>query len=502
MHASLSRGLPVSNGFASEPSSPVKPGDLVGGKYRVERTLGAGGMGVVVSAVQVELDRSVALKFLLPKVLESPDLVSRFAREARAAAKLQSEHVVRILDVGTLENGAPYMVMEFLEGEDLSQVIAKRGPLPYAEAIALVLEAIEAVAEAHAVGIVHRDLKPANLFLAKRTNGTPLIKVLDFGLSKISAPGEAHVTSTSSLLGSPAYMSPEQLWSSRNADARSDIWSLGVVLYELLTAHTPFPHERMPELVAAILHSPPRPMEQWQVQVPAPISAVISRCLEKEPAQRFATVGELARDLAAFGPPSAARSLEHISNTLARMKSDQNLAERTPSSQPPLVQAAPQHQSDSVPGASQTIKTPRREALLQAAEAGPRKRRAVAWIIAAVGALALIVGFLAVSAPRGKTIDTAVSASSERAEPHAVASPNTQSENLPAIPEETPPDAATKPERTTISSAEASRLSVPPREPARHPKAGAPAGLPGASVIGPPGSAAPPADPLTRLKPM
>ena len=170
----------------SEAECPVRPGDVVAGKYRVDRTLGVGGMGVVVAATQIELDRRVALKFLLPKVLERPRLVARFSREARAAASLQSEHVARVIDVGTLESGGPYIVMEYLEGEDLSHVLARRGPLPSDEAVGYVLEACEAVAEAHAHGIVHRDLKPANLFLATRATGAPVIKVLDFGLSKFA----------------------------------------------------------------------------------------------------------------------------------------------------------------------------------------------------------------------------------------------------------------------------------------------------------------------------
>jgi serine/threonine protein kinase len=297
--------------------SPVQEGELVAGKYRVTRTIGAGGMGIVVAATQIELDRPVALKFLLPEALERPDIAARFAREARAAAKLEGEHITRVLDVGSLPTGEGFIVMEYLEGVDLARVLARDGALPHELAVKYVLEACEGVAEAHAHGIVHRDLKPGNLFLAKRVNGASVIKVLDFGISKFtSAEGSDHVTSTSSLLGSPVYMSPEQLMSARTVDARSDIWALGVVLFELLCGVTPFQGDRMPVLVAAILHRPALSMDDARPNLPPGLVAVVHRCLEKDPSKRFANVAELASALAAFGPPASERSLERIVHTL------------------------------------------------------------------------------------------------------------------------------------------------------------------------------------------
>src|SRR5262245_19524317 len=195
---------------AQRSAVPVVAGDVIAGKYRVERELGAGGMGVVVAATHLQLDQRVALKFLLPQVACDAAWVERFSREARAAVKIQSEHVARVLDVGTLPSGQPYMVMEYLDGSDLAQVVRQHGGLPGQEAIEYVLQACEALAEAHAAGIVHRDLKPANLFLTRRADGSPCVKVLDFGISKAMLVGPQErpgspLTQTSALMGSPRY---------------------------------------------------------------------------------------------------------------------------------------------------------------------------------------------------------------------------------------------------------------------------------------------------------
>src|SRR5689334_443951 len=223
--------------------SPVQPGQMLADKYRVERILGTGGMGIVVAARHVELNVLVAIKFLLPHVLSNQTAVARFAREARAAVKIKSVHVARVSDVGTLETGAPYMVMEFLRGQDLSTLLRERGPVPYPDAVDFVLQACEALAEAHALGIVHRDLKPANLFMITAADGTPCIKVLDFGISKITQPGTSDpdygMTKTQTLTGSPLYMSPEQMTSSRAVDGRTDIWAMGTILFELVCGRPP-----------------------------------------------------------------------------------------------------------------------------------------------------------------------------------------------------------------------------------------------------------------------
>ncbi len=302
-------------------TSPVREGDIIAGKYRIDRVLGAGGMGVVVAAEHLQLKQRVAIKFLLDQALVAPDSVARFLREAQAAARIQSEHVARVLDVSTLESGAPYMVMEFLEGSDLGALLEQRGPLPLAEAVGYLLEACEGVAEAHAAGIVHRDLKPANLFLCNRGSGRRLVKVLDFGISKAQNPasaagGELTLTKTSAVMGSPVYMSPEQMASAKSVDARTDIWSLGVSLFELVTGERPFSGETLTELIANVLRLPPRSMNELQQRVPREFESVLARALEKERTQRYQTVADFAAAIAPFGPGHSDVVVERIARTL------------------------------------------------------------------------------------------------------------------------------------------------------------------------------------------
>ncbi|MEO8875367.1 MAG: serine/threonine-protein kinase, partial [Polyangiaceae bacterium] len=281
--------------------SPIQVGEILAGKYRVERLLGAGGMGVVVLARHIQLDQLVAVKFLLAESLKNPKVVARFEREARAVVKLKGDHVARVLDVGVMETGAPYIVMEYLEGEDLANAVERRGQLPIAEAVDYLLQTCEALAEAHALGIVHRDLKPGNLFLTKRVDGKGLVKVLDFGISKLEGDREnLTLTHTTEVLGSPKYMSPEQLRASRFADARSDIWSLGVILYELITADMPFLAETLAHLCALVISDQPRPMRSLRPDIPPGIEAIILRCMEKDPNKRFQNVSDLAMALDPF----------------------------------------------------------------------------------------------------------------------------------------------------------------------------------------------------------
>jgi len=300
-------------------SNEVHEGQILAGKFRIERVLGQGGMGIVVAATHLQLDERVALKFLLPDALANPEVVERFAREARAAVKIKSEHVARVSDVGTLESGSPYMVMEYLHGEDLASWVRRNGAMAVPEAIEFLLQACEAIAEAHALGIVHRDLKPANLFVTRRVDGSPCIKVLDFGISKVTVPGappEFGMTKTSTVMGSPLYMSPEQMSSSRNVDMRTDIWALGVILYESLTGRVPFEAETMPQLCGMILQDPPRPLHDLRPDLPPALQQVVLRCLEKNREQRWSTVAELAYALAPFGQAAAQRSAERISRVL------------------------------------------------------------------------------------------------------------------------------------------------------------------------------------------
>lgn len=299
--------------------APVQEGDVLAGKYRVEKVLGYGGMGVVVSAFRGDLEQRVAVKFLSQAAAERPDAAERFRREARAAAKIRSEHVARVLDVGTLDTGLPYMVMEFLEGNDIADELRRHRRLPISEAVDFMLQAIEALAEAHAAGVVHRDLKPGNLFLARRADGSRRVKVLDFGISKAlsgSSVEELSLTKTAALIGSPLYMAPEQMRSARDVDTRADIWSLGAMLYEMLTGQPPYTGESIPQLCAALLHDDPAPLRQHRPEIPEGLEQAVLRCLRKDRLQRFPNVFELGRALLPFAMPDSRVHVERAERVL------------------------------------------------------------------------------------------------------------------------------------------------------------------------------------------
>jgi serine/threonine-protein kinase len=315
--------------MGSPPSVPPDlpgPGEIVGDKYEVERVLGAGGMGAVVAARHKTLGQKVAIKFLLPRMTRAAGAHERFLREARASVGIVSQHVARVLDVGTLEkNGAPYIVMEHLEGSDLKHILAEKQKLDPEVAADWMIQACEAIAEAHQLGIVHRDLKPANLFVSKHADGSPLIKVLDFGISKTSTGNPDSVpdlTKTDTMLGSPAYMSPEQVKNPKHVDLRTDVWALGVILYESLSGRLPFDAETVPSLSAKICMDAPESLATLAPDAPKDLIRVVERCLEKEPEKRYAGVTELARALLPFAPPSSRAIVER----LGRMTSSADIA--------------------------------------------------------------------------------------------------------------------------------------------------------------------------------
>jgi len=274
----------------------VNPGSILAERYRIGRTLGRGGMGIVVEATHIQLGTPVAIKVLRSDAADDPELVERFMREARSAARLRGEHVCRVQDFGTTEDGAPFMVMEYLEGEDLVSVVDRNGPLDATQTATYILQACIGVAEAHALGIVHRDLKPGNLFVVKQPDGRRSIKLLDFGIAK-SRGGtvDGRLTNTTKAMGSPAYMSPEQLRAAATVDGRSDVWSLGVTMFELLTEHRPFKGDTPYELAIAIAGEMPASLP---ASVPEELARVVMRCLEKDPDRRYRDVAELAAALA------------------------------------------------------------------------------------------------------------------------------------------------------------------------------------------------------------
>jgi serine/threonine protein kinase len=301
--------------------SPVEtslppPGSVVAGKYRIDGVIGQGGMGVVMSALDVSLGRQVAVKFLAPSKASREGAVPRFLREARAAASLQSEHVVRVFEVGTLPNESPYIVMELLRGSDLSAILASRRGLPIEEAVDYLLQACEALGEAHLRGIVHRDLKPQNLFVTQRPDGSPCLKILDFGISKAVDEAAPNLTATDTVMGTPLYMSPEQVRSLKNVDYRSDIWALGSILFELVCASPIFEAPSASALCAMIAMDPPIPLRARRPDAPAELEAIILRCLHKDPAGRFQDVAALADALVPFASDRGRQSALRVSRVV------------------------------------------------------------------------------------------------------------------------------------------------------------------------------------------
>ncbi len=282
----------------------VKVGEIVADRYRVDRVLGQGAMGVVVAATHVELQQTRAIKFMLPETLDDKESVERFLREARAAAKLTSPHAVKVHDVARLPTGEPYIVMEYLQGTDLKKYLAEKRVLPIPEAVSYILQACDAIAEAHAAGIVHRDLKPANLFLAERAGAPPTLKVLDFGIAKVNdnPSNDGQLTATQTVIGSPLYMSPEQILSTRSVDARSDVWSLGVILYVLVTGMVPFRGDSTLAIFASVQRDDPVPPSTWMPSLPRDLERIILSCLEKDLARRCPSARDLAAALVPFGP--------------------------------------------------------------------------------------------------------------------------------------------------------------------------------------------------------
>ncbi|MBW2459032.1 MAG: serine/threonine protein kinase [Deltaproteobacteria bacterium] len=300
----------------------LEPGTVLMDKYRVVETIGVGGMGVVVACDHLSLEHRVAIKFLLPKYVSNEEVVRRFLQEARAAIKIKSDHVAQVIDVGLLEDERmrtptiPYMVMEYLEGKDLSQWVELGKRFSVSEAIDYTVQAAEALAQAHREGIVHRDVKPANLFLAehRRRKKRDVVKVLDFGISKSldEDPKDMGLTKTTTVLGSGLYMSPEQMRSAKDVDFRTDIYSLGVCMYELLTGSQPYTAETFSELCVKVNTEPPTPVEDYRTDLPDGLAEVLASAYARDPGERYQTVQDFVGALAPFAATTSVPDIELV----------------------------------------------------------------------------------------------------------------------------------------------------------------------------------------------
>ncbi len=316
--------------------APVKAGDIIDGRYQLERVIGTGGMAVVVAAIDIDVSERVAIKFLFKKAARHKEILQRFEREKAVIGRLEGEHVARMLGSGVVKN-TPYMVMEYLQGRDLSDLLRVQKTLRVEQAAEYLLQACEAVAEAHGLDIVHRDLKPGNMFLTHRPDGSPCIKVLDFGIAKILGGGgdEGSLTRTEVVMGSPHYMSPEQMVSAKEVSAATDIWALGVILHELLAGKLPFAERTTEKLCARVLNGEPTPLRDDCPSCPEALEQVVHRCLLRMPQDRFADVSELAVALAPFAPVHARPLVSRIKHRLRHPGEAPPEGEQIPSVAPP-----------------------------------------------------------------------------------------------------------------------------------------------------------------------
>lgn len=436
-------------------ANPLRAGDLVGGKYRILAPVGEGGMAQVYEAVHVGLETSVAVKVLGARYARQQGFIERFGREARATATITSPHVAKVLDVGTLDDGRPFLVMELLIGVTLAELVS-RGPLPIWEAADLVQQAARGIEAAHVAGIVHRDIKPENLFacdLGPLAQQRRLVKVVDFGIAKDVRERASRITQPGEVMGSVMYMSPEQIKSSSSVDRRSDVWALGVVLYELLAGAPPFEGDNH-EVLAKILTEAPRPLRSIRPDVPPELEAVVARAMEKDPSKRFQSAHELAEALATFAPAEPAGAL----------------AARLPPDSVPRVRSSPSLVTTSVRQNARTAHgwdTSGRQVI------SSRTSTVVGVVSGAMLLVGLVLGFVAIRERSTQSPARTGSAMNESSAPVAPPSVGAASSAVIELPESTDATAAaSEPAPTATASAEppkARAKSPPPRSTSTRP---------------------------------
>ncbi len=429
---------------------PIGVGDVLAKKYRVEDLIGEGGTGIVVGARHVQLEQRVAIKFLR-KALASEEIRHRFEREVRAIGKIQSEHVVLVLDAGMLDDGSPFMVMEYLEGRDLARVLKEDGPLPVDDAVDCMLQVCEALIEAHANGIVHRDLKPANLFLTRRDEDAPHIKVVDFGISKILdkkllqdvGAGPREITNAFTVLGSPRYMAPEQLRNSKDVDGRADLWSVGAVLFQLITGKHAFDAETNTQASVRVLTAEPSSLGELVPHAPAGLDVVVRKCLAKDVTHRYQSAFELAEALQPFASERAKESIERLQRAKEAPSLQIALSVSSTSDHPSVVRSStPPPPSSRPPNAIRRITTSPRAFVPSAPPARPPEPPVVASVrrvyeksperslkiaIALGGLVAVLFGFGALSVAKLAFQSFGGVKPAVKAEPASVAAPDTMS---------------------------------------------------------------------------
>lgn len=424
------------------PLTPLlEVGSTLADKYRIERLLAEGGMGIVYEGFHVELEQRVAVKVVRAEYAHHQEAVERFLNEARAIARLRGHHIAKVLDTGRTDTGAPYMVLEYLEGRDLRTVLDSDGPLPIPLAVNYLLQTCEALAEAHAVGLIHRDLKPDNLFISRGADGEDVLKVIDFGISKRIDRNGRCLTKQGQSLGSPHYMAPEQMASPEQVDTRADIWSLGIVLYELLTNAVPFSGESLAAACLQVLTAEPISIRDLRSDVPDALERIILRCLAKQREGRYGSVQELAVELSAFAPETLPRVVPWLRGPVAF---------ESAGDAPTLISRT-----------DAALTVTRREASKSAVRPTfnrPSRRNKVYGAAAALAALGLLAGFASFKALRAPSAESKLEAlaperparvvATERTTARAVAAarpapsaPEVRVEPVPA-PVETPPEAS------------------------------------------------------------